>query len=268
VNPPLHATRRDLFRLAALGGIAGSTLGCLALGNPADALAASTFSPIQPPATPLAVRSPYLSAWLRADTLPGNWPTFWAGAVTAITGIVRVDGQPYVFMGAPSGGWPLATQSSLAVTATRSTFTITAGPVWVQLAATSNFATVAGQDGAQASGFYLQYSAADNAWAFAMVAADSANATAIRAVSPLPPRADGWTHLVGVRDASAGRLRLFVDGELVADVAKGASWAAGGAFTIGRGKWNGGDADHFPGRIDQVKVWTRALTEADVRAIA
>jgi hypothetical protein len=137
----------------------------------------------------------------------------------------------------------------------------------VRLAATSNFATVAGQDGAQASGFYLQYSAADNAWAFAMLAADQANAAATRAVSPFPPRVDGWTHLVGVRDASAGRLRLYVDGVLVADVAAGPAWSSGGAFTIGRGRWNGGDADHFPGRIDQLKVWTRALTDADVRAL-
>ncbi|GAA3455274.1 hypothetical protein GCM10018962_71070 [Dactylosporangium matsuzakiense] len=138
---------------------------------------------------------------------------------------------------------------------------------WVQLAAASNFATVAAQDGATQSGFYLQYSAADNAWALAMVAADSANAAATRAVSPFPPRVDGWTHLVGVRDASAGRLRLYVDGAPVAETATGPSWAAGGAFTIGRGKWNGAGADHFPGRIDQVRVWTRALTDADVRAI-
>ncbi|MGI5241747.1 glutaminase domain-containing protein [Dactylosporangium sp. CA-139066] len=148
---------------------------------------------------------------------------------------------------------------------TSASFSVSA---WVQLAATSNFATVAGQDGAQASGFYLQYSAADNAWAFAMVAADQPNAAATRAVSPFPPRVDGWTHLAGVRDASSGRLRLYVDGVLVADVAASPAWAAGGAFTIGRGKWNGGDADHFPGRIDQLKVWTRALTDADVRAIA
>ncbi|MFG2045297.1 LamG-like jellyroll fold domain-containing protein [Dactylosporangium sp. NPDC048998] len=54
---------------------------------------------------------------------------------------------------------------------------------------------------------------------------------------------------------------------LPAGMAAGPAWAAGGAFTIGRGKWNGGEADHFPGRIDQVKVWTRALTDADVRVI-
>ncbi|MFI5916202.1 glutaminase domain-containing protein [Dactylosporangium sp. NPDC051541] len=161
-----------------------------------------------------------------------------------------------------NGSTGFATAARLVDTA--ASFSVSA---WVQLAAVSNFATVAAQDGATQSGFYLQYSAADNAWAFAMVAADSANAAATRAVSPFPPRVDGWTHLVGVRDASAGRLRLYADGVLVADAAMGASWAAGGAFTIGRGKWNGANADHFPGRIDQVRVWTRALTDADVRAL-
>ncbi|WP_433220650.1 glutaminase domain-containing protein [Dactylosporangium sp. CS-047395] len=162
-----------------------------------------------------------------------------------------------------NGSTGYATTARLVDTA--ASFSVSA---WVQLAATSNFATVAAQDGAQVSGFYLQYSAADNAWAFAMLAADAPNAAATRAVSPFPPRTDGWTHLVGVRDASTGRLRLYVDGVLVTTVAMGSAWAAGGAFTIGRGKWNGGDADHFPGRIDQLKVWTRALTDADVRAIA
>ena len=66
---------------------------------------------------PLAVRSPYLTTWLPGDSLPGTWPTFWTGAVTAITGIARVDGTPFVFMGAPGGGWTVATQTNLATTA-------------------------------------------------------------------------------------------------------------------------------------------------------
>lgn len=42
--------------------------------------AASTFKPTKPPAVPLAVRSPYLSAWLQGEAggiLPGTWPQFW-----------------------------------------------------------------------------------------------------------------------------------------------------------------------------------------------
>lgn len=39
-------------------------------------------STIRAPAYPLAVRQPYVSTWLEADSLPGNWPTFWLGSAT------------------------------------------------------------------------------------------------------------------------------------------------------------------------------------------
>jgi hypothetical protein len=38
---------------------------------------AGTFSPLRPPAIPLAVASPYLHTWLEADNLAGTWPVFW-----------------------------------------------------------------------------------------------------------------------------------------------------------------------------------------------
>ncbi|MFC5099033.1 hypothetical protein [Amycolatopsis plumensis] len=60
-----HLTRRDLLRLA--GGSAAAVAAALWLPGTA---AAGTFSPIRPPATPLIVRSPYLSTWQAADTLP------------------------------------------------------------------------------------------------------------------------------------------------------------------------------------------------------
>ena len=52
-------------------------------------LSRSTFSPARPPAIPLAVKSPYVSAWQQAGPdverggpgngglLAGQWPTFW-----------------------------------------------------------------------------------------------------------------------------------------------------------------------------------------------
>jgi hypothetical protein len=57
------------------------------LYNSAPGQTSSAFTPIRPPATPLAVRNPYLSTWLAADLLPRNWPRFWTGAIKAMTGI-------------------------------------------------------------------------------------------------------------------------------------------------------------------------------------
>jgi hypothetical protein len=91
-------------------------------GVPA-AQAVWAFGPLRPPATPLAVRSMYLSAWLPAGTLPGTWPAFWNGRITAITGLVLVDGAVYTWCGPPSGDFTLATQAAVVVTSTQSTYT-------------------------------------------------------------------------------------------------------------------------------------------------
>ena len=103
-------------------------------------------TPIRPPAAPLIVRQPYLSTWLGATTLPGTWESFWAGQVTAIAGIARIDGASYMFSGAPTivldapngGHSPQTTvsgfeaamgQTGLEVTATRSIFTLRGGGI-------------------------------------------------------------------------------------------------------------------------------------------
>ncbi|KAF2152142.1 glutaminase GtaA [Myriangium duriaei CBS 260.36] len=101
--------------------------GLLAAGS-----ALSTFSPARPPAIPLAVKSPYLSAWLNVGSdggdggyLAGAFPTFWAGAIVGWTGLIRVDGQSYVWLGGPSSpaGLQNVTQTAFEYTATRSVFT-------------------------------------------------------------------------------------------------------------------------------------------------
>ena len=52
-----------------------------AMINPNLVAAASVFTPTRPPAVPLAVRSPYLNAWLQGGSsgcvLPGAWPRHW-----------------------------------------------------------------------------------------------------------------------------------------------------------------------------------------------
>ncbi|KAF8595372.1 DUF1793-domain-containing protein [Ceratobasidium sp. AG-I] len=91
-------------------------------------------TPFNPPAIPLAVRSPYLSAWLQGGDsggrLNGQWPTFWTGSILGWAGYVRVDGKVYTFLGAPNvAGATLATQKKMQFTATKSTFVLAAGPV-------------------------------------------------------------------------------------------------------------------------------------------
>ncbi|KAI0473104.1 glutaminase GtaA [Xylariaceae sp. FL0804] len=93
------------------------------------ALAQSTFSPARPPSIPLAVKAPYLETWQDAGSdggnggyLYGEWPVFWTQRTTGWTGLIRVDGTSYVWMGDPSGVSNTVNQTSFTYTSTRSTF--------------------------------------------------------------------------------------------------------------------------------------------------
>ncbi|KAE8354265.1 hypothetical protein BDV28DRAFT_147287 [Aspergillus coremiiformis] len=95
--------------------------------------AVSTFSPVRPPALPLAVKSPYLSTWLSAGKdggnggyLAGQWPTFWFGQINGWAGQIRVDGSTYTWMGALTGT-STVNQTSYEYTSTSSVFTMRVG---------------------------------------------------------------------------------------------------------------------------------------------
>ncbi|KAH7929420.1 DUF1793-domain-containing protein [Leucogyrophana mollusca] len=111
--------------LTNLASFASLTLGVAAVSWDA--------TPFNPASVPLAVRTPYLSAWLpqgAGTALNGAWPQFWTGSTLGWAGYVRVDNTTYTFMGAPTvAGAEAATQKSVEFTSTQSIFVMTAGPV-------------------------------------------------------------------------------------------------------------------------------------------
>jgi hypothetical protein len=121
------ASRRRLLQLGTTAG-AGLAAGSLIPERASAARGVADAPELRPPAIPLAVRSPYLSTWLAADNLPGTWPTFWTGRVTAMTGLATIDGTPFLFLGNPGSptAYPFATlrQTSVTVTATKSEFVL------------------------------------------------------------------------------------------------------------------------------------------------
>ncbi|KAB5539391.1 hypothetical protein GE09DRAFT_1226209 [Coniochaeta sp. 2T2.1] len=86
---------------------------------------ASTFKPTRAPAWPLAVKSPYVNAWLQGDSggiLPGSWPRHWTSQILGWVGLVSVDGTAYTWLGAAPG--PSAVeQISAEYTSTKTIFT-------------------------------------------------------------------------------------------------------------------------------------------------
>lgn len=145
-----RTSRRRFLQLSSAAG-AGVAAAALAPG-PASAApsrtqgkpgaskiesASAEFESIRPPAVPLAVRSPYLSTWLDADNSSGTWPSFWTGRITAMGGLIRVDGTAYAFLGAialpNSNPLPTMREISVDVTATQSRFVLQQAGVEVAL---------------------------------------------------------------------------------------------------------------------------------------
>ncbi|PWN48488.1 putative glutaminase A [Violaceomyces palustris] len=123
--------------------------------NPDSAFRGSSFTPFNPPSLPLAVRSPYLNAWLPSGSyksatppnsvgnggyLSGQWASFWTSSYGADgeyrlgwTGYIRIDGKTYQWMGNGFGTLVAegesAQQLSAEYTATRTIFNFSAGGV-------------------------------------------------------------------------------------------------------------------------------------------
>lgn len=146
---------------------------------------------------------------------------------------------------------------------TTKSFTVSA---WVRLnslAANSTFVT---QEGANADGFQLYYSSTYG-WVFNRHASDVTSPTIVRARSSATPVTGVWTHLLGVFDAQAAEVRLYVNG--VNDDSLNASfttpWQATGPVGIGCRLYQGTTcAEYTAGSIDEVTIWNRILSPEEV----
>ncbi|SDJ61388.1 LamG-like jellyroll fold domain-containing protein [Nonomuraea jiangxiensis] len=152
-------------------------------------------------------------------------------------------------------------QTSGPVVDTSKNFTVTA---WARLTGTAATATVVTQEGTRTGAFALQYSKTDDRWALTRPGADADGATAVRALSQAAPRLNEWTHLTGVYDSAAGQLSLYVNGRLESTVAYTQPWNATGPVTIGRGRAAGVAADYWPGDVDEVRLYGRAMFADEV----
>lgn len=121
------------------------------------------------------------------------------------------------------------------------------------------FQTVVSEDGDTNSAFFLQYSGADQRWAFSFV---GARALAADLGQPVPGR---WYHLVGVRDTVASTLTIYVDGAKAGTTSVlGTADVGDGSFVVGRGKYGGKPVDYLTGTVDDVHAYDRALSAQEV----
>ncbi|HEX6196684.1 MAG TPA: LamG domain-containing protein [Jiangellaceae bacterium] len=156
---------------------------------------------------------------------------------------------------------------------------------WVRLTGSSTLtAGVASQsgtlpDGTAASGMLLSYSNSFDAWRFGKRRIDNGDFNTVRSFDP--PQRDEWVHIAGVfevRDLSTclpatritdcGEYRLYVDGVLQEIRTATEPWAADGPFRLGAYMRNGEFKYPFRGDIDEVRVFNRVLSSAEIAYLA
>lgn len=147
-------------------------------------------------------------------------------------------------------------QTSGPVVDTSGNFTVSA---WVKLDSTDGWLTALGQDAPVLSTFFLQKTGDTNRFSFSTAGG--------RALSTFVPEAGRWYHLVGMRNAATQTHSLYVDGVKQSSFTQCLNPESDGPFTVGRAKFGGNHVDFWPGAVDQVHVWDRALSDAEVHEL-
>jgi Concanavalin A-like lectin/glucanases superfamily len=193
------------------------------------------------------------------DALGAHPATWSATGVTRTAGIsgnaVEVNGSTGVLT---ASGAAIRTDGSYTVSA------------WVRPSSLIQNGIAVSQDGAAVAGFNLGYSWNTDMgaylWSVRSSAEDKSAAALIEAVDLFDtPTAGVWTYLVSVYDAASHSLRLYVDGQFVAETHHASNWNAGGSLRMGRGQAsNVTFAQYLPGGIDDVRAYAGALSDEEI----
>jgi hypothetical protein len=98
------------------------------------AIAPLSFAQARPPAIPLVAHNPYFSIWSMSNQLTDENTKHWTGTDQPLSGMIRIDGVVYRYMGeGPSTDVPAMRQRSVALEATRTIYVFEAAGVQLDL---------------------------------------------------------------------------------------------------------------------------------------
>lgn len=110
----------------------------------------------------------------------------------------------------------------------------------------------------------------DGQWAAVMLPTDTANTPAVSVLAESSVTEYGtWTHLAGVYDVAAERLRLYVNGSLEgSNQVTIETWKAEGVFSVGCGVTaDGAVFNPMTGSVDDAVVFPQVLTSSRIAAL-
>ncbi|WP_343949405.1 LamG domain-containing protein [Nonomuraea longicatena] len=154
--------------------------------------------------------------------------------------------------------------TSAPVLETRSAYTVAA---WVRLDRKDAVGVVMSQDGAGGyTPFSLWYDKNRLSYCFGVKEKDENDGKAYFGVCAKNGVAqlNAWTHVAGTYDPATQKVAFYLNGLPQGTATAPGNWSAPGPFTVGRYKWAGVAQYYFPGSIDEVAAWQRALTSDEV----
>lgn len=142
---------------------------------------------------------------------------------------------------------------------------------WMLMDGSTNVSqTAVSLPGASSSAFLLGWRTDTASWRFKVTAFDGLNPDTFNSEVGATPALGTWHHLVGVFDRAGSTIRLYVNGVAGPSVPVPATlWtaAATNSLQVGRARWNSTWTDGVNGRVDDVRTYRRALTQAEVTSI-
>lgn len=157
-----------------------------------------------------------------------------------------------------SGGYAA---TSGQVLETRSAYTLSS---WARLDSTDARATILSQRGADGVPFGFWYSDTEKKWFFGILRSDKQLYTG--RYSNAPAQTGVWTHLAGTFDPVKKEMSFYVNGKRQGvPVAAETTWQSTFPLQIGRTQMSSLTySNYFPGSLDEVAVWQRALSPEEI----
>lgn len=182
-------------------------------------------------------------------------------------GLITHDSQglpletPITDAGLTLNGSTAYAQTGGPVLETRSAYTLSA---WVRLERDDVNAAVLSTKDSVSSPFLFEYAVSKKTWFFGIRQPGTADWYTGQ-YAAYPAQVGVWTHLAATYDPTTGKVMLYVDGrqQYQGQSVEG-SYPSTSPLDFGRHQFSTGPGYYFQGSVDEVAVWQRALTPAEI----